>query len=229
MPVPILFSDDRLVVVNKPAGLIVHRGWAQDREVLMTLVRDLVDRYVYPVHRLDRGASGVVLFALDRQMASELGRAQQERRIHKRYLALVRGRPSDSGVIESPLAADKHSEPKPARTSYRRIETVGRYSLVEAIPHTGRLHQIRRHLKRLSCPLIGDVRYGKGEHNRVFRSQHGLHRLALHAHSLSFEHPDTGEQLRVQAALPSELDEALSSAGFSAHCSEPSASAGSKP
>jgi tRNA pseudouridine65 synthase len=89
----------------------------------------------------------------------------------------------------------------PAQTEYFRIGTFERYSLVVALPKTGRLHQIRRHLKHVSCPLIGDVRYGKGEHNRLFREQYALDRLALHAAALRFVHPSSGQRITVRAPL----------------------------
>ena len=98
-----------------------------------------------------------------------------------------------------------------AVTEIWRRETFGRYAIVEARPHTGRLHQIRRHLKHIACPLIGDVRYGKGEHNRIFRTQHQLHRLALHCTSLTVAHPD-GTTLAITCELSSDLRAAIASA-----------------
>jgi tRNA pseudouridine65 synthase len=200
-----LYQDDHLVVVDKPSGLLTHRGWARDEEVLMTVVRDALGRWVYPVHRLDRGASGALILALDPEVARLLGQAFAARTVVKRYLALVRGRPPLEGLIDHPLARRAGGERLPARTAFRRLEQLGRYALVEASPHTGRLHQIRRHLKHIACPLIGDVNYGKGEHNRLFRDRYGLHRLALHAAALGLAHPVTGESLAVQAPFPEDL------------------------
>src|SRR5262245_4762502 len=205
----ILFRDASVVVVNKPAGLLVHRGWAQDEEVAMTLVRDLVGAYVYPVHRLDRGASGALAFALTAEAARALGDAFANGAVGKRYLALVRGVPPDHGVIDHPIPRREDGPRVPASTEFRRIESFGRYSLVEAIPRTGRLHQIRRHPKHISCPLIGDVRYGKGEHNRLFREQYGLHRLALHASGLEFSHPADSHRVAIEAPLAADMRAAL--------------------
>lgn len=205
-----LYRDAALACVNKPSGLLVHRGWANDRDVLMMRVRDAVGRYVYPVHRLDRGASGVVVFALDKASARALCEQWAANAVAKRYLALVRGVPRD-GVIDHPVRKGERGERVPAVTAVRTLRRFGRYSWVEARPRTGRLHQIRRHLKHISCPIIGDVRYGKGEHNRLFRERHALHRLALHAADLELEHPQTGAPLRVEAPLPVELAEALRS------------------
>jgi tRNA pseudouridine65 synthase len=204
----ILHRDDRLVVVAKPAGTVVHRGWADDDEPLLQIVRDTVGAWVWPLHRIDRGASGAVAFALDAGAARDLGIALQEGRIEKHYLALTRGHPPEHAVIDYPIPRVDGGERVPAVTEIWRRETFGRYALVEARPRTGRLHQIRRHLKHLSCPLIGDVRYGKGEHNRLFREQYDLHRLALHASRLILPHPDGGV-VDVSAPLADDLARCL--------------------
>jgi tRNA pseudouridine65 synthase len=167
----------------------------------LELVRDAVGAYLYPVHRLDRATSGVLLFALDVGAARAIGNAFQEGRVEKRYLALVRGAPPDHARVTHPLSRED-GEPQPAVTEIATLARYGRYALVEARPESGRTHQIRRHLKHLSCPIIGDVRYGKGEHNRFFRTKHGLHRLALHATSLSLVDPSTGERVTIEAPLP---------------------------
>ena len=198
----ILHRDARCVAVDKPSGVATHRGWADDDDALLQRVRDEIGAYVYPVNRLDRGASGIVLFALDREAAAAFAGAWD--RADKRYVAITRGHPPEHVVIDHAI------DDKAARTEVWRRETFGRYALVEARPHTGRLHQIRRHLKHIACPLIGDVRYGKGEHNRIFRTQHALHRLALHCTSLTVEHPDGGA-LAVTCELPPDLSSALAS------------------
>ena len=205
MPLRILYRDDVCVVVDKPSGLIVHRGWANDDRDLLRVTRDALGQYVYPLHRLDRGASGAVLFALNGETARILNRSFADRSMDKRYLALTRGHPPEHGLIDHPIPRAPGEERVPAQTEYFRIGTFERYALVVAIPKTGRLHQIRRHLKHLSCPLIGDVRYGKGEHNRLFREVYGLHRLFLHATRLSLPHPVTGGRLDIASPLPREL------------------------
>jgi tRNA pseudouridine65 synthase len=198
-----LYRDDDVVAVNKPSGLAVHRGWADDDAFAMTLVRDALGKWVYPVHRLDRGASGVLLFALSPESARALCERFERREARKHYVALVRGAPPVSLVIDHPLKPDNSEEPQPAVTDVRLLAQYGRYAWVEARPHTGRLHQIRRHLKHISCPIIGDVKYGKGEHNRLFRERYALHRLALHASRLEVAGLD------VHAPLPPELVSAL--------------------
>ncbi|HSR96215.1 MAG TPA: pseudouridine synthase [Kofleriaceae bacterium] len=196
------------MVVDKPSGVATHRGWDDSDDALLQRVRDTVDAYVYPIHRLDRGASGLVLFALDAEAARILSAAWPD--ADKRYLALTRGHPPEHLLIDHPIPRAPGEERVPARTEIWRRETLGRYALVEARLHTGRLHQIRRHLKHISCPIIGDVRYGKGEHNRIFRTQHDLHRLALHCTSLSLAHPDGGS-LRAESPLPADLLAAIES------------------
>ena len=211
---PILWRDDRAVAVDKPAGTIVHRGWADDEDPLLQQVRDLVGKLVYPIHRLDRGASGVVLFALDREAAGALGAsfARADAGVDKRYLAITRGHPPEHVVLDHPIPREPGGERVDAVTEIWRRETFGRYALVECAPRTGRLHQIRRHLKHLACPLIGDVKYGKGEHNRLWREQHDLHRLALHAWRLPVPHPATGALVTVEAPLADDLVRAIASA-----------------
>jgi tRNA pseudouridine65 synthase len=199
----ILYRSAALVAIDKPAGLAVHRGQSRDPVHALELVRDAVGAYVYPVHRLDRATSGVLVFALSQDAARRVGVSFQEGGVEKRYLALVRGVPPDSARVDHPLSQEEeHKPPQPACTEVRTVARYGRYALVEAMPETGRTHQIRRHLKHLACPIIGDVRYGKGEHNRWFRTQYAFHRLALHATKLSLDDPATGERVTIHAPLP---------------------------
>jgi len=211
---PILHRDGHLLAVNKPSGLAVHRGLARDRIFALQLVRDLAGCHVHAVHRLDRATSGALLFALDPQTARRMQERFAAGEVEKRYLALVRGIPPEEGVIDHPVPADEEGPRVPAVTEFRRLATFERYALMEARPRTGRFHQIRRHFKHLSHPLIGDVRYGKGEHNRLFRERFGLHRLALHAVELRFPHPETGEALRIVAPLPEDLAGPLRAMGM---------------
>jgi tRNA pseudouridine65 synthase len=204
----IVHRDARCVAVDKPSGIATHRGWDDGDDALLQRVRDAVGCYVHPIHRLDRGASGLVLFALDAEAARELSKAWPD--ADKRYLAITRGHPPEHLLIDHPIPRAPGESRVPARTEIWRRETFGRYALVEARLHTGRLHQIRRHLKHISCPIIGDVRYGKGEHNRIFRTQHDLHRLALHCTALTVAHPEGG-LLRAESPLPPDLAAAIDS------------------
>ena len=203
----ILFLDDHLVVVNKPSGLLVHRGWGAESDVAMFRVRDQLGAHVYPVHRLDRGASGALVFARTKEAAAALASAFELRQIDKRYLALVRGTPPDAGTIDHPIPKGESGPRVPAVTRFVRLARSGveRCSLVLAIPESGRTHQIRRHLRHLGHPLIGDVNYGRGELNRHYRARYELHRLALHASSIAFAHPATGVRLALSAPLPEDL------------------------
>ena len=210
----VLHRDAYLLVVNKPSGLLTHHGWANDRVTALSEARAIAGCHVYPVHRLDRATSGVLLFALDPESAAVLGAEREAGGVDKRYLALVRGVAPDSAEIDHPLDSEENPERKPARTSMRRLATFERYSLVEATPHTGRTHQIRRHLKHISHPVIGDTRYGHGEHNRAFRTRFGLHRLALHASWLGFTHPRSGDRIEVIAPITSDLAEPLRMMGL---------------
>ena len=205
----IVFRDARCVAVDKPAGIATHRGWDDSDDALLQQVRDAVGAYVYPVHRLDRGASGIVLFALDRDAAHAFSEAWPA--ADKRYFAITRGHPPEHTVIDHAIPRITGGPRVQAVTEIWRRDTFGRYALVEARPRTGRLHQIRRHLKHISCPLIGDVRYGKGEHNRLFRDRFGLHRLALHCAALRVAHPDGGE-LAVECELAADLTAAIAAA-----------------
>jgi tRNA pseudouridine65 synthase len=205
VPIAVLHQDPRFVVVHKPSGLAVHRGLAQDTTYALQRVRDLVGCHVYPVHRLDRPTSGALLMALDKEAARILHGQFDRRSVTKVYNALVRGRAPDEGVIDSPMSRDSGGVPVDALTQFTCLQRIQRASWLEVRPQTGRKHQIRRHLRRLNHPLLGDVALGDGKANRVFRARCGLWRLALHASSIAFDHPETGERLQVGCPLPQDL------------------------
>jgi tRNA pseudouridine65 synthase len=209
----VLYRDSHVAVVNKPSGLSVHRGWDRERDTALSRLRDALGQQVHPVHRLDRGTSGCLVFALERDLIAPLQATFASREIEKVYVALVRGIVEDAGRIEHPIQKE-NGERVSAITDYRRLGTFERYSLVEARPRTGRIHQIRRHFKHLSHPLIGDVRYGKGEHNRAFRERFDLRRLALHATRVGFQHPARDEHVCVDAPFTSDLSAPLRAMGF---------------
>lgn len=218
----ILYLDDYLVAVTKPTGILVHRSAVDRRETVsaLQLTRNCIGRRVYPVHRLDRPTSGVLLFTLSPELATVLGTSFATRQVVKRYVAVVRGIVPDAGIIDYPLVEepDRMTDrmaragkvAQEAVTSFRSLavaelpypsgrHATSRYSLVEARPLTGRKHQIRRHFKHLSHPVIGDTTHGDGFHNRRFREEFDCHRLLLHALELTIPHPATGESLRVTA------------------------------
>jgi tRNA pseudouridine65 synthase len=218
----IIYRDPHLVAINKPAGLLVHPSLVDRYETrsAMTLLRDQIGQYVYPVHRLDKPTSGVLLFALSSEIARRLTIGFTNKQVEKRYLAVVRGYTALSGSIDHPLKerhdkmtdrrARKDKPPQPAVTEYHRLATLelpvridrypsSRYSLVEITPLSGRKHQIRRHFKHLSHPVIGDTSYGKSKHNRLFTERFGCTRLLLAATRLIFEHPVLGERVVLKA------------------------------
>ena len=213
----VLYRDDALAVLAKPSGLLVHRGWDDDEDVAVTRARVALGRFVYPVHRLDRGASGALVFALSSEVAAALHAAFEDGRVEKRYLAAVRGVAPEAVTVDHPIPRREDGPRVPATTRVRRLAAGAHVSLVEAIPLTGRLHQVRRHLKHLAHPILGDANYGKGELNRRMRAEHGLARLALHASSLRFAHPVTGALVEVAAPLPDDLAAPLASLGLWPH------------
>jgi tRNA pseudouridine65 synthase len=224
----ILYRDDWLVAVDKPAGLLVHRTvLAEAEEFALQRVRAQVGRRVYAIHRLDRPTSGVLIFGLHREAAVAVSRQFEERRVRKRYLAVVRGWPADRGVIEYPLSDKPGSVTKPALTGYRVLAKVelpvavsryptSRYALVEATPLTGRYHQIRRHFHHVFHPIVGDTTHGEGRHNRFFRDRFGVRRLLLHAARLTIRHPETGAELCLSAPLDGQWRDLLAELGLEA-------------
>jgi len=209
----ILYHDEYLIAVNKPANLLVHKS-ALDRDPdnVLKRLRKQIDQYLFPVHRLDKPTSGVLLFTLDKESARSLGCQFESHTIEKNYTAIVRGYLFESGTVEH--AIDDRDSPNKQRldavTNYQsqahielpykvdRYDTT-RYSIVNVQPQTGRRHQIRRHMKHLHHPLIGDTSYGKSLHNRFFQQHYDCHRLLLHARSLHFTHPHTHAPLSISA------------------------------
>lgn len=217
-PLDILYRDDWLVAIDKPAGLLVHRSDIDRHETrfAVQLLRDQLGRRVYPAHRLDKGTSGVLLFAFDAETVRALARQFEDGTVAKTYLAVVRGWPPEAGSIDHALARkyDEYgrqlptAEAQPALTHYRRLATVElpvcvdhypqtRYALVELRPETGRQHQLRRHMKHIGHPIIGDATHGKGVHNRFFQREFGCGRLLLACTRLEFRHPVGGQKIGV--------------------------------
>lgn len=217
----VLFQDEALIAIHKPSGLLVHRSMLDRHETRFALqmVRDQTGRHVYPVHRLDKGTSGILLFTFDRASAAVVAGAFERREVAKRYVAVVRGHPPETGVIEHALS--RHNEEsgrvagtadgpaQDALTRYRRLASVeldvcvdryptSRYALLQLDPETGRQHQLRRHLKHVSHPIIGDATYGKGRHNRMFAERFGVARLLLACTALDLTHPANGHMLSLR-------------------------------
>ncbi|MCH8536169.1 MAG: tRNA pseudouridine(65) synthase TruC [Alkalimonas sp.] len=220
----ILFQDEYLVAVDKPAGMLVHRSFLDRHETrfVMQTLRDQIGQHVYPIHRLDRPTSGVLLFALSSEVARLLSEQNAQQHWFKGYLAVVRGYIEQPGTLDYPLKeqldklGDKYADPDKAAqdaiTDYRPLATVelpipvsrypaARYSLVALSPRTGRKHQLRRHLAHLRHPIVGDTSHGDGKHNRLFREHLHCHRMLLIAKELQFNHPITGEAVSIRCPL----------------------------
>ena len=237
----ILFLDDWLVAVNKPSGLLVHRSLIDKHETDFVLqrVRNQLGRRVYPVHRLDKPTSGILMLALDPGTARAMTARFAAGQVEKTYRAIVRGFPEPVGVIDyalreelDPLAdaradCDKDSQAQAAVTQYRRLATVelphgvgryptARYALVELQPKTGRKHQLRRHLKHIFHPIIGDTTHGDGRHNRFFYERFDNRRLLLAATALRFRHPQTEEALVLTAPPAADFQRIVSALSWDA-------------
>ncbi|MET4729404.1 tRNA pseudouridine65 synthase [Lysobacter enzymogenes] len=220
---PVLYADQALAIIDKPAGLMVHdsalaRGetdFAADR------LREQFGRPIFLVHRLDRATSGCLLLAFDRDTASALGKVLMSREVEKDYLAVCRGWPAqDAFEVDHDLDGGPGKPlKKPAQTRFAVLAqtelalpsagfATSRYALLRAQPLTGRFRQIRRHLKHLSHHLIGDTSHGDGRHNRSFRML-GIHRMLLHAQRLAFVHPHSGQRIEAIAPADAEFAKAL--------------------
>lgn len=240
MGLNILFQDSDVVVVNKTAGLLVHRSLIDRHatEFAMQMVRDQIGQSVFPVHRLDRPTSGALIFALSSENGRFLSQEFEGGRVQKKYLAVVRGYGPEAIRLDYPLKEEldrksdfRSATDKPKQEAVTRIRTLAkfelpfqvdkfptsRYSLVEAEPETGRKHQIRRHLRHLGNPIIGDVAHGSGKHNRFFAQNLGSHRLLLACTEMAFRHPRTHEMTRVKAPLAPEFLQVLEKLGWSGH------------
>ena len=228
-PLRILYMDEHCVVVDKPAGLLVHRGGLADRreEALVQRLRDQLGGWVYPVHRLDRPTSGIVLMARSSAAAAGFAAAFAEQQVDKRYVAVVRGVAPARAEIDSPVRdGDERGAPlRDARTCLARLAEVelpiavgrhatARYSLVALRPHTGRWRQLRQHCAHLRHPIVGDTTHGEGRHNRFFREHLECPRLLLRAVHLELRHPFLGAPLVVDAGSHPEWEHLLARLGW---------------
>lgn len=218
MLLPIIYQDEYLVAINKPARLLVHRSMLDKHETqfAVQLLREQIGQRIFPVHRLDRPTSGVLVFALSADIARKLGEQFTAQTIEKTYLAIVRGHIPDEGEIDHALKekldkiADKMAKQdksaQQAVTFFNRLDkfelpfavskyATARYSLVQLRPKTGRKHQLRRHLAHINHPIVGDVAHGDGKHNIFIRQQFDFNQLALTCKSMLLKHPLSGAPL----------------------------------
>lgn len=233
----VLFQDEWLIAVNKPAGLLVHRSMIDRHETrfAMQMLRDQIGQHVYPVHRLDKPTSGVLMFALNPLTARKMGDTFASGACEKRYVAVVRGYTAEHGVVDYPLKeeldkksdrqASKHKEAQQAVSLYHRLATIelpaavgryptARYSLLSLQPETGRKHQLRRHMKHIFHPIVGDTTHGDGRHNDFFRQRFDCHRLLLAAIELAFPHPEVGGMVHIHGPLQQEFTDVLVALGW---------------
>jgi tRNA pseudouridine65 synthase len=233
----ILYQDDHFVAVNKPAGLLVHRSEIDRHETrfAVQMLRDQLGRRVFPVHRLDKPTAGVLLFALDPEAARRMMAVFMGDGIRKTYLAVVRGHTAEMDTVDYPLKeeldkmtdakADPNKQAQPAVTRYRRLATVElphavgrypscRYSLLQLSPETGRKHQLRRHMKHIFHPIVGDTTHGDGRHNAFFRAHFDCHQLLLAATGLAFAHPYSGRLVDITAPLDQVYSRVITELGW---------------
>jgi tRNA pseudouridine65 synthase len=228
----IIYQDEYLVAIDKPAGLLVHRSMLDKHETqfAVQLLRDQIGQHIFPVHRLDRPTSGVLVFALSADIARKLGAQFASQSIEKTYLAIVRGHITDAGKINYALKekldkiADKMTKiDKPAQeavTHFKRLDKFelpfavskyasARYSLVQLTPKTGRKHQLRRHLAHINHPIVGDIAHGDGKHNAFIRQQFNCHQLALTCKSMLLTHPVSETSLFLRCELDKNIVDLL--------------------
>ena len=232
MQLSVIYQDEYVVAINKPPGLLVHRSMLdkQETEFAIQLLRDQIGQYVFPVHRLDKPTSGVLIFALSADIAKKLGEQFAAQIIEKTYLAIVRGHIMDEGEIDYALKekhdkiADKMTKldksAQQAVTGFNCLDKFelpfavskyasARYSLVQLTPKTGRKHQLRRHLAHINHPIVGDTAHGDGKHNTFIRKQFNFHQLALTCKSMLLTHPVSKAQLVLRCDLDKNIFDLL--------------------
>ncbi|WP_442587360.1 pseudouridine synthase [Pedobacter sp. AW31-3R] len=223
----IVYQDEHIIAINKPHGLLVHRSSiANDaKEFALQLLRDQVNRRVSPVHRLDRKTGGLLLFTFEKDVEVAMHQQFQNGAVQKKYLAIVRGFSPDMQDIDYPLAKE-NGNMQDAFTSFVTLDRAelpiplgqhptSRYSLVEASPTTGRMHQLRKHFAHIFYPIIGDRKHGCNKQNRFFKEQWDMTTMLLHASELLFKHPVTQEEIHLKASVNQEFSRVMQIMGWS--------------
>ena len=213
----ILYRDEHLIAINKPHGLLVHRSSiaADVEEFALQMLRDQIGVKVNPVHRIDRKTGGVLLFAFDKTVEIAMQQQFMENKVGKKYLAIVRGHTPDTEEIDYPLRKENGTEQDAftAYTTLKRAElevpfgkhSTSRYSLVEVVPQTGRMHQIRKHMSHIFHPIIGDRTHGCNKQNKLFKDEWEMNTMLLHASHLNFVHPVTSQMVNIDGPLQDEF------------------------
>jgi tRNA pseudouridine65 synthase len=222
----IIYQDDHLIAINKPHGLLVHRSKiANDAtEFALQMLRDQIGRHVSPVHRLDRKTSGVLLFAFEKDVEIAMHKQFQKAMVEKKYLAILRGYAPEQMDIDYPLAKE-NGNIQEAFTSFKSLQyteiavpfgkhETSRYTLVEASPKTGRMHQLRRHFAHIFYPIIGDRKHGCNKQNKFFKEQFEFTTMLLHASEIAFTHPVSSDQVKLKATIQPEFKRAMELMNF---------------
>jgi tRNA pseudouridine65 synthase len=211
LTIPILYEDESLLIVNKPPFMMVHpwRGGPRDEVDLMTALKEQTGHYLYPVHRLDRQTSGVVLFALESKIVTFFKDRWHSDEVEKRYACMASGALPVAGYFDNSLR-NKKGFKQECYTKFEPLAYFDHYefpsTLCDVTIKTGRRHQIRRHFSRHMKNLVGDTRYGKGKINDFYREHYNLERLFLHAHYLRLPHPTKSERIEIHAPMSEDLD-----------------------
>ncbi|WP_419803221.1 pseudouridine synthase [Mucilaginibacter sp.] len=226
MLLEILYQDEHLIAINKPHGLLVHRSaLARDvHEFALQLLKNQIGKWVNPTHRIDRKTAGVLLFALDKQTEKLMQTAFAKNEVQKKYLAILRGHTLDYQEIDYPLHKENGAL-QDAFTAFKTLQRAeldiplgahptSRYSLVEAKPTTGRMHQLRKHFSHIFHPIIGDRTHGCNKQNRMFKERWQMETMMLHAAELSFVHPVYGNLIVIKAPLQNEFSEVVQLMGW---------------
>ncbi|WP_440881081.1 pseudouridine synthase [Tenacibaculum sp. C7A-26P2] len=219
MNLEIIYKDEFIVCVSKPNNIVVHHAYHSrnviEEQSLLEKIYDEFGEKMFPIHRLDRKTSGIILLARNKKAVSSFQQLFIEDKIKKTYLGIVRGHSPERLIINSPVKGRDAKVYKNAETLLETIDKTiqkipvkpyetSRYSLIKLTPKTGRLHQLRIHTNKISHPLIGDPKYGDKNHNIMYQKKFDCYNLFLHAYSLKFMHPLTKKELKLVAKLPDE-------------------------
>lgn len=235
MKIEILFEDETIIIVNKPNNVLIHNSYYARNikdDTLLDILYKQLGFNVYPIHRLDRKTSGVLLLSKQKENVAIFQALFNTNEIQKIYLGIVRGFVTEPILINSPVKNPDTQVYKDAETYCKPLETVqlnipvhpyetSRYSLVELKPATGRMHQLRIHMNKTSHPIVGDYKYGDRFHNRMFENEFDCHYLFLHAISLNFKHPITNKNIEVYAGIPKDWTKVMSKFGWKSIIKKP--------
>ncbi|GAA3975825.1 pseudouridine synthase [Mucilaginibacter dorajii] len=222
----IIYRDEYLIAINKPHGLLVHRSSiaADASEFALQLLRDQIGQKVNPAHRIDRKTGGILLFAFNKPVEIAMQQQFMENQVHKKYLAVVRGHTPDTEDIDYALRKENGTlqDAFTRYTTLKRAELdvplgahpTSRYSLVEAVPTTGRMHQLRKHFSHIFHPIVGDRTHGCNKQNKLFKEKWEMETMLLHASYLNFTHPITGENVTIHASIQPEFARAMQLMGW---------------